>query len=60
MSISQALGILEEKLFKEIPKERIRNIGKTDKEMIETSSAEVVINENNVEDRKILERIYSN
>lgn len=45
--------------FKQIPEDRIRNIGKRDNELIETSSAEVQIFAKNEEDRKILESVYN-
>lgn len=59
MSIAQALGYTDEQIFKRIPEDRIRHIGKHDNEPIETSSAEVHIFAKNEEDRKILESIYN-
>lgn len=59
MSIAQALGYADEQIFKQIPGERIRHIGKRDNEPIETSSAEVQIFAGNEEDRKVLESGYN-
>lgn len=59
MSIAQALGYAEKQIFKRIPENRIRHIGKNGNEPIETSSAEVHIFADNEEDRKILESVYN-
>lgn len=59
MSIAQALGYTDEQIFKQIPEDRIRHIGKRDNEPIETSSAEAHIFAKNEEDRKVLESIYN-
>lgn len=59
MSIAQALGYTDEQIFRRIPENRIRHIGKNGNEPIETSSAEVHIFADNEEDRKILERVYN-
>lgn len=59
MSIAQALGYTDEQIFRRIPDDRIRHIGKRDNEPIETSSAEVQIFAENEEDRKILESAYN-
>lgn len=58
MSIAQALGYTDEQIFRRIPEERIRHIGKFDSETIETSSAEVHIFAKNEEDRKVLEGVH--
>lgn len=58
MSIA-VLGYTDEQIFRRIPENGIRHIGKYDNEPIETSSAEVHIFAENEEDRKILERIYN-
>lgn len=58
MSISQALGYLEKQIFKQIPEERIKHIGKNYNEPTETSSAKVYIFAENEDDRKILERVH--
>lgn len=58
MSIAQALGYTDEQIFKRIPEERIRNIGNSDNEPIETSSAEVHIFAKNEEDRKVLDEVH--
>lgn len=59
MSIAQALGYTDQQIFKRIPEERIKHIGKHDNKPIETSSAEVHIFAENEEDRKILESVYN-
>lgn len=59
MSIATALGYTDEQIFRRIPEDRIRRIGKYDNEPIKTSSAEVHIFAENEEDRKILERVYN-
>lgn len=59
MSISQALGYTDEQIFKQIPEERIRHIGKHDNKPIETSSDEIRIFAYNEEDRKILKSVYN-
>ena len=58
MSIAQALGYSEKQIFKRIPEERIKHIGKHDNEPIKTSSAEVQIFADNEKDRKILENVH--
>lgn len=58
MSIAQALGYTDEQIFKRIPEERIKHIGKHDNEPIETSSAEVHIFADNEKDRKVLEEVH--
>ncbi len=52
-------GLEYGKSLKEIPKDRIKNIGQTDSKMIETSSAKVQIFADNEEDRKLLESVYN-
>ncbi len=59
MSIAAALGYTDEQIFRRIPEDRIRHIGKRDNEPIETSSAEVHIFAKSEEDRKVLERVYN-
>lgn len=59
MSIAQALGYTDWKIFRRIPEDRIRHIGKRNNELIETSSAEVHIFADNEEDRKVLEEVHS-
>ncbi len=59
MSIATALGYTDEQIFRRIPENRIRHIGKHDNEPIETSSAEANIFAENEEDRKILENVYN-
>ena len=59
MSIAQALGYTDKQIFKRIPEERIKHIGKHDNEPIETSSLEVHIFAQNEEERKILESVYN-
>lgn len=58
MSMAKALGYSEKQIFKRIPEERIRHIGKHDNEPIETPSAEVHIFAENEEDRKILKSVH--
>lgn len=58
MSISQALGYTDKQIFRRIPEDRIRHIGKRDNEPIETSSMEVHIFAENEEDRKVLEEVH--
>ena len=59
MSIAQALGYTDEQIFKRIPEDRIRHIGKRDNELIETSSAEIHIFAKNEKDRNILKSVYN-
>lgn len=58
MSIAAALGYTDEQIFRRIPENGIRHIGKNGNEPIETSSAEVHIFAGNEEDRKFLERVH--